>query len=184
MKQIDEHSIIMMVESSDVRGALSVIYSNYARYLTAIAQRYITDNDTVSDVLQDAFVKIYTSISSFKWNGDGSLKAWLRRVVTNELLLHIRKETRHNTQYLDELPDITSDDESLIDRIDTDVLMQLVRQLPVDYRAIFNLYVLDGYSHKEIAQHLGITHTTSAVKLLRAKKLLKMQILKYIESHE
>lgn len=184
MKKIDEHNIVAMVEASDVRGALSAIYTHYARYLFAIAQRYVADDDKVNDVLQDAFVKVYSSISAFKWNGNGSLKAWLKRIVVNEALLAIRSETHHGTQPLDDNIDVTDDDAALIDKVDTDVLMQSIRQLPTDYRSVFNLYVLDGYSHKEIAQQLGITTTASAVKLLRAKKILKMQLLNYIDSHE
>lgn len=184
MKQIDEHNIVAMVEASDVRGALSAIYTHYARYLFAIAQRYVADDDKVNDVLQDAFVKVYSSISAFKWNGNGSLKAWLKRIVVNEALLAIRSEAHHGTQPLDDNIDVTDDDAALIDKVDTDVLMQSIRQLPTDYRSVFNLYVLDGYSHKEIAQQLGITTTASAVKLLRAKKILKMQLLNYIDSHE
>ena len=184
MKQIDEHNIVAMVEASDVRGALSAIYTHYARYLFAIAQRYVADDDKVNDVLQDAFVKVYSSISAFKWSGNGSLKAWLKRIVVNEALMVIRGEAHHGTQPLDDNIDVTDDDVALIDKVDTDVLMQSIRQLPTDYRSVFNLYVLDGYSHKEIAQQLGITTTASAVKLLRAKKILKMQLLNYIDSHE
>lgn len=173
-----------MVEASDVKGALSAIYSLYARYLFAIAQRYVADDNKVNDVLQDSFVKVYGSINGFKWNGNGSLKAWLKRIVVNEALQVIKSEARHGTQPLDDNIDVTDDDAALIDKVDTDVLMQSIRQLHADYRSVFNLYVLDGYSHKEIAQQLGITTTASAVKLLRAKKILKKQLLNYIERHE
>lgn len=184
MKQIDEHNIVAMVEASDVREALSTIYTHYARYLFAIAQRYVADDDKVNDVLQDSFVKVYSSINSFKWNGNGSLKAWLKRIVVNEALRAVRSETRHGTHPLDDNINVTDDDAALVDKVDADMLMQSIRQLPVDYRSVFNLYVLDGYSHREISQQLGITTTASAVKLLRAKKILKTQLSKYIESHE
>ena len=159
------------------------IYTRYANYLTGVCSRYIAEDEDVRDVLQESFIKIFTKISSFNFQGEGSLKAWITQVVVNESLLHLRNKKRHGMVVIDgdrvedQLDDSPPDTD--VGGIPTEVLWQMIRELPPGYRAVFNLYVIEGKRHKEIANLLGIQEETSASQLLRAKRLLAKQINEY-----
>ena len=159
------------------------IYTRYANYLTGVCSRYIAEDEDVRDVLQESFIKIFTKISSFNFQGEGSLKAWITQVVVNESLLFLRNQKRHGMVVIDgdrvedQLDDSPPDTD--VGGIPIEVLWQMIRELPPGYRAVFNLYVIEGKRHKEIANLLGIQEETSASQLLRAKRLLAKQINEY-----
>lgn len=163
--------------------AMEELYTRYADYLTGVCSRYIIEDDDIKDVLQESFIKIFTKISTFSYVGEGSLKAWIKQVVVNESLQHLRAQKRHGMIVFDvervedqvEEPPENTD----ITEIPSDVLWDMIRELPPGYRAVFNLYVIEGKRHKEIANLLGIQEQTSASQLLRAKRLLLKRINEY-----
>ena len=182
-KQIkSEYELAESLRRGDA-SAMGDIYTRYANYLTGVCSRYIAEDEDVRDVLQESFIKIFTKISSFIFQGEGSLKAWITQVVVNESLLHLRNQKRHGMIVFDgdRVEDKQDDppEETEIGGISTDVLWQMIRELPPGYRAVFNLYVIEGKRHKEIANLLGIQEQTSASQLLRAKRLLAKQINEY-----
>ncbi len=182
-KQIkSEYELAESLRRGDA-SAMGEIYTRYANYLTGVCSRYIAEDEDVRDVLQESFIKIFTKISSFIFQGEGSLRAWITQVVVNESLLHLRNQKRHGMIVFDgERVEDKEDDppeETDIGGIPTDVLWQMIRELPPGYRAVFNLYVIEGKRHKEIANLLGIQEQTSASQLLRAKRLLAKQINEY-----
>jgi RNA polymerase sigma-70 factor (ECF subfamily) len=125
-------------------------------------------------------------IDNFAWSGEGSLKAWITRIAVNTALNFLRSRRRLGTLTLDtadtrEPPDI-ADDATVaeVNSIDTSTILEMVAELPDGYRTVFNLYCLDGYSHKEIAEQLGISEKTSSSQLARAKTLLARKIKNYI----
>ena len=182
-KQIkSEYELAESLRRGDA-SAIGEIYTRYANYLTGVCSRYIAEDEDVRDVLQESFIKIFTKISSFTFQGEGSLRAWITQVVVNESLLHLRNQKRHGMIVFDgERVEDKEDDppeETDIGGIPTDVLWQMIRELPPGYRAVFNLYVIEGKRHKEIANLLGIQEQTSASQLLRAKRLLAKQINEY-----
>ena len=135
-----------------IANAQQELFDQYSQHLMAVIYRYVANDDDASDVLHDTFITIFTTIKSFKWEGKGSLKA-------------------------------DDDDEQLtssIGGIDLDTILQMIAELPDGYRAVFNLHCLDGYSHQEIAQQLGISVKTSTSQLARAKAILANRIREHV----
>lgn len=156
------------------------IYRRHVRYLSALCSRYITEDEDIKDVLQESFIKIFTSLDSFKYRGEGSLKAWTAKITLNETLKFVRNNSRLPIDSIDDKDINIADGDSMeTEDIPTDVLHQFIRELPDGYRTVFNLYVIDDKSHKEIAQLLGIKENTSASQLHKAKSMLARKIKHY-----
>lgn len=156
------------------------IYRKHVRYLSALCSRYITEDEDIKDVLQESFIKIFTSLDSFKYRGEGSLKAWITKITLNETLKFVRNNSRLPIDSIDDKDTNIADGDSMeTEDIPTDVLHQFIRGLPDGYRTVFNLYVIDDKSHKEIAQLLGIKENTSASQLHKAKSMLAQKIKHY-----
>ena len=146
--------------------------------------RYIGNDDDVKDVLQDAFVKIFTQINKFSYRGRGSLKAWVSRIVVNESLQFLRqRKTGNCLTSTDNLPDLP-DEEPDIGSVSAETIVGLMRKMPDGYRTVLNLFLLEGKSHKEIAGLLGITPSTSASQFHRARNMLARMIKDYKRQHE
>lgn len=176
-----ERSVVNRAKKGD-RDAMKQIYDCYSRYLAATCSRFLSDGDALKDVLQDSFVKIFTSIGSFDYRGQGSLKAWMRQIAVNEVLKLLRKRRRGNTvDYTRELPDTVEDEveEKDVAEIPAPVIQNMIKSLPEGYRTVLNLYVFEEKSHREIASLLGIAENTSASQLHRARALLARQITEY-----
>lgn len=156
------------------------IYRKHVRYLSALCSRYITEDEDIRDVLQESFIKIFTSLDRFKYRGEGSLKAWMAKITLNETLKFVRNNSRLPIDSIDDKDMNIADGDSMeTEDIPTDVLHQFIRELPDGYRTVFNLYVIDDKSHKEIAQLLGIKENTSASQLHKAKSMLAQKIKHY-----
>ena len=156
------------------------IYRKHVRYLSALCSRYITEDEDIKDVLQESFIKIFTSLDSFKYRGEGSLKVWMAKITLNETLKFVRNNSRLPIDSIDDKDTNIADGDSMeTEDIPTDVLHQFIRELPDGYRTVFNLYVIDDKSHKEIAQLLGIKENTSASQLHKAKSMLAQKIKHY-----
>ena len=156
------------------------IYRKHVRYLSALCSRYITEDEDIKDVLQESFIKIFTSLDSFKYRGEGALKAWMAKITLNETLKFVRNNSRLPIDSIDDKDTNIADGDSMeTEDIPTDVLHQFIRELPDGYRTVFNLYVIDDKSHKEIAQLLGIKENTSASQLHKAKSMLARKIKHY-----
>ncbi len=176
-----ERSVVNRAKKGD-RDAMKQIYDCYSRYLAATCSRFLSDGDALKDVLQDSFVKIFTSIGSFDYRGQGSLKAWMRQIAVNEVLKLLRKRRRGDTvDYTRELPDTVEDEveEKDVAEIPAPVIQNMIKSLPEGYRTVLNLYVFEEKSHREIASLLGIAENTSASQLHRARALLARQITEY-----
>ena len=161
-------------------AATEWIYRRHVRYLSALCSRYITEDEDIKDVLQESFIKIFSSLDSFKYRGEGALKAWMAKITLNETLKFVRNNSRLTIDSIDDKNMNIADGDSMeTEDIPTDVLHQFIRELPDGYRTVFNLYVIDDKSHKEIAQLLGIKENTSASQLHKAKLMLAQKIKHY-----
>lgn len=158
---------------------MRAVYSSYVRYLSAVCARYIPNDEDVKDVLQESFLRIFDGIESFEYRGKGSLKGWLTKITVNEALKFIRRNDKIEFVDISSHQDIQPDEEPDIDSVPSSVIFRLIRELPDGYRTIFNLYVIENRSHKEIAALLGIKESTSASQLHRAKSLLATKIRQY-----
>ena len=172
---LTERELVRLVSDGDARGQRE-LYDRYAGYLTAVASRYLSDSDAVKDLLQEAFIRVFNRFGSFHYRGEGSLKAWLTRIVVNDSL-HILRQTRHLLP-VDTLPD-SPDEDPDVDNVPLGVLQEMIRRLPDGYRTVFNLYVFEQMKHKEIASLLGIKENSSTSQFLRAKALLAQEIKEY-----
>ena len=141
--------------------------------------RYVGRGDVAQDVLQDTLVRALRGFSQFKWRGKGSLGGWLNRMAVNMSLNYLR-DNRHMLQAVSADEPTPADVEGL----DLAELMRLVEELPTGYRTVFNLYCIEGYSHREIASELGISVNTSSSQLARAKAMLARKINDYVARKE
>lgn len=144
--------------------------------------RYTGDRDTAQDLLHDGFIKIFSSFDKFTWRGEGSLRAWMERVMVNTALQYLRKsDVISQSTPLEEVPeDYEEPDASAVEMIPQAVLMRFIEELPAGYRTVFNLYTFEEKSHKEIAQLLGINEKSSASQLFRAKSVLAKRVKEWI----
>ncbi|PSL47358.1 RNA polymerase sigma-70 factor (ECF subfamily) [Chitinophaga niastensis] len=140
----------------------------------AIAMRYATDEHEAADIIGHAFVKMFRSINSYDAT-KGNFHGWLKRIIINESLDHIKQRSRFTSLELDtvEEPFVNN---SIIEKTDAAAILQLVRQLPRATHAVFVLYAIDGYTHKEIATQLNISEGTSKWHLSEARKILQQKI--------
>ncbi len=156
------------------RQAQKAVYEKWAGKMMAVCCRYIKDRMEAEDVLVTSFTKVFERIGQYK--GEGSFEGWLRRVVVNEALTYLR---RNKSMYLEtnlEEASHTADWGALENKLEADDLLMLVATLPSGYRMVFNLYAIDGFSHKEIAERLGITESTSKSQLSRARTFLQEKL--------
>jgi RNA polymerase sigma factor (sigma-70 family) len=157
------------------RQSQKELYCNYYNYAMSICVRYTGNQTDAIEVLNDGFLKVFSNIRKF--DNDKAFKPWLRRILVNSCLDHIKKNAKHN-----QLADIKeaqvsqSTLEAPDHNLNYEEILAKVGQLSPAYRAVFNLYVIDGYKHNEIAKELGITESTSKSNLTRAKAILRSMI--------
>lgn len=191
----DKEQLLLRLFDRGDASAMDKLYVEYADYLTGVAYRYLGNDDDVKDVLQEAFIKIFTQIGSFKYRGKGSLKAWLTRIVINESLMFLRTSAKNSPAPYNKRGDFVSlADEAALEEFDTatysppsegtgevswEVLFDFIASLPSGYRTVFNLFAIDGLSHKQIAAELGITPSTSASQYHKARAMLAKMINEY-----
>ena len=176
---ISEQQLAERLKCSD-RLAQKALYDKYVGSLTAICSRYITGADDVKDVMQEAFVKIFTQFNMFTYRGEGSLRAWLTRIVVNVSLTWLKTNGRLNL-VRDDLVSVkaTADEEPDAEGVPPARLHEMIRRLPDGYRTVLNLYVFEDKSHKEIAEILGIKAASSASQLFHAKAMMAWMINEY-----
>lgn len=161
-------------------AAWKELFGAYSRNLTYVCSRYLAEKEDVHDVLQNSFIKMFRSIESFEYRGNGSLKAWMTRITVNESLKHIKQKGDFKSAIeVDDLPDMPNEEEPDFEEIPRDDIMMMIRSLPEGYRTVFNLFVFEKKSHKEIAGVLGIAENSSASQFHRAKGLLVQKIKEF-----
>lgn len=161
---------------TESQRAMSQFYQMYVEELSSVCYRYVPYEEDAKDVLQNSFVKIFTSLPTIEYRSEEALRGWMKRVVANEALSFLRK--RKKLLFVESHGEETlmDDDEPQPERISPEELHQLISELPDGYRTVVNLYVFEGYSHKQIAELLGITESTSGSQFYYAKRLLAKRI--------
>lgn len=174
---IEEEAIAQGCMDGD-RQAQQRLYNTYAGALYGMCMRYTGDPERSKDLLHDGFVQVLTHFEQFKWRGEGSLRAWLTTVQRNVILSEMRHESRMEILSADDNPELIADvpEPETVADIPPGELARLIAELPVGYRTVFNLYVIDGLSHREIAQQLGINEKSSASQLVHARRQLSVKI--------
>ena len=143
--------------------------------MMSVCLRYADNREMAEDFLQDGFIKVFSSIRSYSY--EGSFEGWMRRIFVNTALEALRKnDLLRNGVELDALEPQQEADYSAVEKISADELMELIAQLPPGFRTVFNMFAIEGYSHREIAETLNINESTSRSQYTRAKRLLQKWI--------
>ncbi len=157
------------------RKAQKVLYDRLASRMFPVCIRYVGDRTLAEDVLQDGFITLFTKLKDYK--GDGSFEGWARRIFVTTALMSLRKkDALKMSEDLDAVKGMKAESTSQIQNLGYKELMELVMSLPPGFRTVFNMYAIEGYSHKEIAETLGITETTSRTQFSRARIWLQNKI--------
>ena len=170
----DEQELINGCRRRD-RAAQKRLYDTFSAKMFALCCRYVKDSMEAEDVLIGAFTKILDKIDQYK--NEGSFEGWIRRIVVNESLTYLR---RNRNMYLElelEAANYEPDYQTISDHLEAEDLLKMIGELPSGYRIVFNLYAIDGYSHKEIAEQLGISENTSKSQLSRARTYLQKLLM-------
>ena len=151
------------------------LFRRYAGKMLVVCMRYARHEMEAEDILQDAFIKVFDNISKFEFKG--SCEGWIRRIVINTALKNYSKKSFKQEQIgLENYPDLPMEPE-IYSHLQEEELLRLIAKLPEGYRLVFNLNVIEGYSHKEIADMLGIQESTSRSQLVKARKMLQAMII-------
>ncbi len=165
------------------RWAQQKLYEDYYSQMMGVCLRYANNEDDALDILHEGFIKVYKNISKYQLGT--SLNAWIRRIMVNTAIDYYRKSVRRRTEDIEQAYDIYSNEADAISQCTEKEILEAVQKLSPAYRTVFNLYVIEGYSHKEIADILGITESTSRSNLVKArgnlKSLLTVRLFGYEE---
>lgn len=170
-----ETQLIAALKRGESR-AHKVVYERFAGKMLAVCTRYCANRADAEEVMLDGFMRVFEKIGQFR--EDGSFEGWVRRVMVTESLMFLRK----NKQWRQEVPMdnvlVEPDYEWADTAVNENDLLRMVNQLPDGYRTVFNLYAIEGYSHAEIAEMLGVSEGTSKSQLSRARTMLQMNLKK------
>ncbi|MFH0893165.1 MAG: RNA polymerase sigma factor [Bacteroidota bacterium] len=180
----------LLTESELVEGCLkgmkkaqTQLFQRYAGKLLVVCIRYVQVRDDAEDVLQEGFIKIFKNLDTFKNTHEGSLFFWMRRIMVN-LSLNFLRDTRkyrftEDIEPMMEIVDNSDENDSennLMYETDQAVIRQIIFDLPLGYKTIFNLYAMEGYTHPEIASMLGISQNTSKTQLMKARRMIRSKL--------
>jgi len=159
-------------------SAQKLLFERYSRKMMGICLRYAEDSLEAQDVVQDGFIKVFNAIETFHYQG--SLEGWIKRIIVNTALDNYRKNKKRKfTVELDSEAAIEiKDEDDIVGGITNKYLLKLIMRLPEGYRLVFNLFAIEGYSHKEIAEELGISINTSKSQFARARAYLQKELNK------
>lgn len=178
--QESERQLIEGIQSGD-REALRRLYERFSRFAMGVALRYVPEREDALDVVHDSFVIILTSINSFEYRGEGSLRNWVSKIVSHHAIDWIKKHEQ--LSFSDQMPDeIEEDEEAVIEDIPKNLLNEMIGRLPLRYRVVINLRAFEELSYKDIALRLGISENTSVTLFSRAKRKLEKMMKEYLNS--
>jgi len=153
------------------RWAQKALYETYYSQMMGVCLRYANDEEEALDILHEGFIKVFRHIK--KYQPGTSLTAWVRRIMVNTSIDYYRKNMRRRTEDIEQAYDLSSTDADAISQCSEREILAAIQELTPAYRAVFNLYIIEGYSHREIADMLDITESTSRSNLVKARLKLK-----------
>lgn len=170
-KDLDYLSACMQKE----RWAQECLYKDFYPIMMPLCQRYATNKEDALDIMHEGFIKVFKHIGKYQMGT--SLNAWIKRIMINTAIDFYRKSVRRRTEDLDKAYSVSSSDPNAINFLSAEEIIVCLQDLSPSYRAIFNLYIMEGYSHKEIAEQLKISESTSRSNLVKARGKLKALLL-------
>jgi len=173
---LNEQHIISLCKQGD-RAAQKVLYDRLSSRMFPVCLRYMGNREAAEDILQEGFISLFSKLDSY--SGEGSFEGWARKVFVNTALMTLRKnDVMRQSEDIETAWSVSSEDPGALQKISYNELMGLIAALPAGFRTVFNMFVVEGYSHKEIAGELGITEATSRSQLQRARVILQNKIKK------
>lgn len=171
---MDQDIVLLRACKKRDRRGQEELFQRFSGVLYRVAFRYCGSTLDAEDIVIISFNKIFKHIDRFEYRGAGSLEGWLRKIVVNESLVYLRKNNNFNLT--SEIDDTLESDLQPVSSLEAEDIYRLVAQLPIGYRTVFNLHVVEGFNHSEIAKQLGIQEGTSRSQLLKAKKMLRKML--------
>ncbi len=157
-------------------AAQKCLFDLMADKMMVVCRRYIKGREDAEEILLDGFYKFFRQLPEFRYQGEAALYGWIKRIMINECLMSLRR--RNSFTLLTEAPpEEVGFDEGLLEQLSADEIFALIVQLPIGYRTVFNLFVVEGMDHREIAASLGIAEGTSKSQLSKARALLQKMLL-------
>ena len=171
---MNEPTLVKKCLKRDQR-AQKELFDKYSPKMMGVCLRYMKNKEQAEDALQDGFVKVFSKLNLYK--GKGSLEGWVRRVLVNTCLDQIRKKVKLNMNVsMDEVEYMIEHNGYIIEGLSAKDLLEMVNSMPDGYRVVFNMFAIEGYSHKEIAKELGVSENTSKSQYLRARGYLRIKM--------
>lgn len=171
--RMSEKELVEGCRKGDAR-AQRELFNRFSGKMFAVCCRYVSSRADAEDVLVTAFTRIFEKFNQYR--GEGSLEGWIRRVMVNEALTFLRKNRQMYLETDIEAASFEPDYQQLADRLEEEDLLGMITRLPAGYRMVFNLYAIEGYTHQEIAEQLGISENTSKSQLSRARACLQKML--------
>lgn len=174
VKSLSEQQIISQCKKGD-RAAQKALYDRLSSRMFPVCLRYMGNREAAEDVLQEGFISLFSKLDSY--SGGGSFEGWARKVFVNTALMTLRKnDVMRKSEDIETAWSVSSEDPGALHNISYKELMGLIAGLPPGFRTVFNMFLIEGYSHKEISEALGITEATSRSQLQRARVMLQNKI--------
>lgn len=170
----EEHNLILAIQRRE-EWALKKIYEEHYHYLYPLCLRYAKDEEEAEDILHEGYIKIFRNITKYK--AGTSLKSWMRRIMVNSAIDHYRERKRKRTEAITPVIDLRFQKPDVLSKLTADEIISALTKLSPTYRTVFNMFVVEGFSHREIAQTLNITESTSRSNLVKARNKLKSILL-------
>ena len=167
-----------MIQSFEIisKKSKKEIYYKYADAMMLLCLRYTGNKQDAEEVMHNGFLKVFEKKNDFKAKHKNSFSAWLKKIMINECLMYLRKDNSFNLIPFDEVG-FELQSKIFNNKLETDDLLIILKELPVGYRTVFNMYVIEGYKHSEISKKLGISESTSRTQLLKSRKKLQKIII-------
>jgi len=185
LNDLSNHNI---TENDLINGCLAgdrrmqeLLYQRFSPKMYAVCLRYASNADDAQDLLQEGFIKVFRNLGKFR--KEGSFEGWMRRVFVNTAIEHYRKKVNLNSIGEREEQTIADSSWNILDQLGEKDIIHLVQELAPGYRSVFNMYVIEGYSHKEIGEILGISEGTSKSQLARAKGILQKKVEELLDNN-
>ena len=173
---LNEQRIIELCKQGD-RAAQKALFDKLSSRMFPVCLRYMGNREAAEDVLQEGFISLFSKLNSY--SGEGSFEGWARKVFVNTALMTLRKnDVMRQSEDIETAWSVSSEDPGALQKISYKELMGMIAELPTGFRTVFNMVLIEGYSHKEIGEALGISEATSRSQLQRARVMLQNRIKK------
>jgi len=184
LSKLQGHQTVQMTEEAILQGCLQnnatsqrELYTRYSPKMLAVCYRFAHNREDAEDMLQEGFIKVFSQIHTFR--NQGAFEGWIRRIVVHTCINHLKKNKRFNESVdIIHANSIQVREESVPSIVQAKQIVECIRLLPMGYRTVLNLYAIEGYTHKEIAEMLDIEESTSRSQYTRAKQMLEDILVK------